>query len=50
MDKASAKERIDYLRRELHRHNYLYYVKTKSEITDFEFDLLLQELSEVERK
>lgn len=50
MDENSAKERIDYLRRELHRHNYMYYVKTEPEISDFEFDLLIQELDSLEKK
>jgi DNA ligase (NAD+) len=50
MDKTSAKKRIEELRRELHRHNHLYYVKAQPEVTDFEFDLLLQELETLEKK
>lgn len=50
MDKTSAKARIEELRRELHRHNHLYYVKAQPEISDFEFDLLLQELETLEKK
>ncbi len=50
MDRKSAKERIQFLRSELHRHNYMYYVKAQPEITDFEFDLLLQELDTLEKK
>ncbi len=50
MDKNSAKGRIDELRRELHRHNYLYYVKAEPEISDFEFDRLLQELESLENR
>ncbi|MEX0982919.1 MAG: NAD-dependent DNA ligase LigA [Bacteroidales bacterium] len=50
MDKGSAKDRIDKLRGELHRHNYLYYVKANPEISDFEFDLLLQELETLEKR
>jgi DNA ligase (NAD+) len=50
MTKASAKERIEQLRRELHHHNHLYYVKAAPEISDFEFDLLLQELDSLEKK
>lgn len=43
-----VKERIDTLRRELERHNYLYYVENRPEISDFEFDLLLRELQDLE--
>jgi DNA ligase (NAD+) len=50
MNRASAKERIDFLRGELHKHNHLYYVKSMPEISDFEFDLLLQELDSLEKK
>ena len=35
---------IEDLRDKLHRHNYLYYVKDNPEISDFEFDQLLNEL------
>ena len=50
MDTLQAKERIDLLRSELHKHNYLYYVKAQPEITDYEFDKLLKELSELEKQ
>lgn len=50
MDNNSPKERIDLLRKELHRHNYLYYVKAQSEINDFQYDILMQELEELEKK
>ena len=50
MDKSSANERIEQLRRELHRHNHLYYVEAAPEISDFEFDLMLQELEGLEKK
>ncbi len=50
MDKVSAEKRIDFLRSELHRHSNLYYVQNKPEITDFAFDLLLQELETLEKK
>ncbi len=50
MDKSSAKERIEQLRRELHRHNHLYYVKAAPEISDFEYDVLLSELEGLEKK
>lgn len=41
-------ERIHHLRKELHRHNRLYYVEAKPEISDREFDRLLAELIELE--
>lgn len=50
MNRTSLKERIEILREQLHRHNYLYYVKAKPEINDFQFDILLQELDELEKK
>lgn len=42
------KDRLLFLRQELHRLNYLYYVKAVSEITDFEFDQLMKELQILE--
>ena len=44
------KERIDYLVRELQRHQYLYYVKAQPEISDREYDALFDELLELEKK
>jgi DNA ligase (NAD+) len=44
------KSRIDQLRNILHHHNYQYYVLAKPEISDFEFDLLLKELIDLETK
>ncbi|WP_029037441.1 NAD-dependent DNA ligase LigA [Salinimicrobium xinjiangense] len=43
-------EKIKKLREELHRHNYLYYVLAKPEISDYEFDQKLKELQELEEK
>ena len=43
-----AKERIDQLRAELHRHNYNYYVLNAPEITDKAFDDLMRELQDLE--
>ncbi|MEG1579968.1 MAG: NAD-dependent DNA ligase LigA [Bacteroidaceae bacterium] len=43
-----SKERILYLRETLHRHNYLYYVKNAPEISDRDFDLLMEELIRLE--
>lgn len=43
-------ERISQLRKELHRHNYNYYVKNAPEISDRNFDMLMKELEELERR
>ena len=42
------KQRIDELRQELNRHNYNYYVLNSPEISDKEFDDLMQELQSLE--
>lgn len=44
------RERIEELRRQLHRHNRKYYVENAPEISDFEFDALMRELAELERE
>jgi len=41
-------QRVDHLRKELDRHNYLYYVAAKPEISDQEFDRLMHELIDLE--
>jgi DNA ligase (NAD+) len=43
-----AMERIQYLVMELNRHNYLYYSEAQPEISDWEFDQLLEELQNLE--
>ena len=43
-------EQIKALREELHRHNYLYYVLDKPEISDYEFDQKLKKLQDLEQK
>ena len=45
--KAAAKERIEFLKKELERQNYNYYVLNAPAITDFEFDLLMSELGRI---
>ena len=44
------RERIEELRRQLHRHNRKYYVENAPEISDFEFDALMREMAELERE
>lgn len=46
----TAKERIDWLRAELHRHNYNYYVLNAPEISDKEFDDWMRELQDLEKE
>lgn len=46
----TPKERIDWLRAGLHRHNYNYYVMNAPEITDKEFDDLMRELQDLEKE
>ncbi len=41
---------IQQLREELHQHNYSYYVLDNPVITDYEFDLKLKQLQELESK
>lgn len=43
-------ERIGQLRQALHQHNYNYYVLNAPEISDFEFDALMHELQELEKR
>ena len=49
MNIDTAKARIEELSKELHRHNYLYYQQSNPEISDREFDLLLEELISLEK-
>ena len=44
----SVKEKIENLRKELHQHNYNYYVLNAPQIDDFTFDALLHELQSLE--
>lgn len=49
MNKKEAEERIFRLRKELNRHNYNYYVLSQPEISDFEYDMMLNDLIELEK-
>ena len=44
------KERAAYLRKELNRHNYLYYVLDEPEVSDAEYDRMMRELVDLEKK
>lgn len=48
MNNDSIKKRIDNLREKLHYYNHQYYVLAQSEISDFEYDQLLNELIDLE--
>ena len=50
MKLAEAKKRIEELRKTIDEHNHRYYVLNQPTISDFEFDLLLNELQTLERK
>jgi len=43
-------ERIDYLKNEINKSNYEYYVNENPYLTDFEYDKLFTELKELEEK
>jgi DNA ligase (NAD+) len=50
MNKEKAKERIEKLSGELNDHNYNYYVMSKPLISDYKFDMLLEELVALEKE
>jgi len=43
-------KRAEELRQQIEHHNYLYYVQAKPEISDREFDRLLEELKKIEQE
>ncbi len=48
LTRAEAEKRMEALRDEIRRHDYLYYVKDRPEISDAEYDRLFRELSDLE--
>lgn len=50
MKQEEAKKRIDKLRREIEEHNHNYYVLNNPVISDFEYDLLFNELENLEKR
>jgi DNA ligase (NAD+) len=48
MTPQQAQNRIDDLRSVLHQHNYNYYIKSEPTVSDFEYDLLINELQTLE--
>jgi DNA ligase (NAD+) len=48
MDRKEAERRVEELRKAIRRHDYLYYVKNRPEISDYAYDMLMKELEELE--
>jgi DNA ligase (NAD+) len=48
MDAEQLKERAEYLREKINLNNYKYYVEDNPDIDDYDYDLLLRELEELE--
>ena len=46
----SPRDEVEQLRREIERHNRLYYVEAQPELPDREFDRLMQRLQELEQR
>ncbi len=46
--KDAIKQKIEHLRKTIDEHNYNYYVLNNPQISDFEYDKLLEELTELE--
>jgi DNA ligase (NAD+) len=50
MTKDEARKKIQQLREKINKHNYNYFVLNKPEISDFEYDTLLNELINLEKQ
>lgn len=50
MTEKEAKNKIEKLSTELEKHNYSYYVLDKPAISDYEFDMMLEELQKLEKE
>ena len=48
ISKSQANKKIEQLSKELEHHNHLYYIENNPEISDYEFDTMLNELKEIE--
>ncbi len=48
MNQADAAQRVAELREQIHRHDYLYYVQARPEVSDAEYDALVSELRDLE--
>jgi DNA ligase (NAD+) len=47
---TGVQKRLDTLREELHRHNHLYYIEARPQISDRDYDRLMQELIDLEKQ
>lgn len=45
---VSVRQQIESLRKELHEHNYRYYVLSQPSVSDYDFDMKLKELQRLE--
>jgi DNA ligase (NAD+) len=50
MTRSDAQKRIAFLRRQIRRHDYLYYVLARPDISDHEYDRLYAELERLEKR
>ncbi len=50
MDEATLRQRYEDLKREIHYHNYRYYVLNDPVISDYEYDQLMAELRRIEEE
>lgn len=50
MNQSEVRERIEKLRKEIEEHNERYYIHNQPVISDFEYDLLVNELDALEKK
>ena len=50
MTKEAAKLKIEELSSQLRAHNYNYYVLSESVISDYDFDMLLEQLQKLEQE
>jgi len=50
MNKTSVAERIEQLRAEIREHDYRYYVLAQPTISDYQYDMLMKELIELEKQ
>ncbi len=48
ISQEEANRRIEELRRDIERHNYLYYAESDPEVSDAEYDALMEELKRLE--
>ncbi len=45
----TPKQQIEQLRRQINLHNYKYYVENAPEISDYDFDMMMKELEQLEK-